>query len=165
MISNRYQTKYTNGLAQLIIDDAQSGDSGEYTCVAVNSGDRISSTGFLTVYTSPTVFGAAPKRSLQTASLSAEGFKTASLDKLYLWSGDDLRQSFRIGSGGWRSSDDTSRYPKYPKFVTTILADDVATYGGTIALQVQVQGQCLFITVNRRLRRSPAHSHRSEHRS
>jgi hypothetical protein len=138
--SIRYQTKFTNGLAQLIIDNAQSGDSGEYTCVAVNSGDRISTTAFLTVYTSPTLFGVAPKRSLQPASLSADGFKSTSLDRLYQWSGDDLRRNFRITSD-WRSCNDVLRYPKYPKIVTTVITDDITTYGGTIALQVRVQGQ------------------------
>uniref|UniRef100_A0A2S2QNT5 Muscle M-line assembly protein unc-89 n=1 Tax=Sipha flava TaxID=143950 RepID=A0A2S2QNT5_9HEMI len=137
--SARYQTKFTNGLAQLIIDNAQSGDSGEYTCVAVNSGDRISTTAFLTVYTSPTLFGVAPKRSLQPASLSADGFKSTSLDRLYQWSGDDLRRNFRITSD-WRSCNDVLRYPKYPKIVTTVITDDITTYGGTIALQVRVQG-------------------------
>lgn len=136
----RYQTKFTNGLAQLIIDDAQSGDSGEYTCVAVNSEDRITTTGFLTVYTSPTMFGITPKKTLQSASLSMDRFKSTNLDRLYQWSGHDLQQNFRISSD-WQSSNDVLRYPKYPKFVTSIIADDITTYGGTIALQVRVQGQ------------------------
>lgn len=134
----RYQTKYTNGIAQLIVDNVQSGDSGEYTCVAINSQDRVTTTGFLTVYTSPSVFGA--KGSVQQ-SLSVDSFnKLSRLDPHYLWNGDDLRHKSFNNNYDWRLSDDTSRYPKYPKFMTSIIADDIATYGGTIALQVRVQG-------------------------
>lgn len=126
------------------MDNVQSGDSGEYMCVAVNSQDRISTTGFLTVYTSPSVFGA--KRSVQQL-LSVESFnKSARFDPRYLWNGDDLRyngNSFN-NNYNWSLSDNTSRCFKYPKFVTSIIADDVATYGGTIALQVRVQGLYYF---------------------
>lgn len=126
------------------MDNAQSCDSGEYTCVAFNSRDRISTTGFLTVYTSPSMF-AAPERPVESSS-APRG------DSLYAWNGDD----FRHGGGnksltghycrrGWQTSDDAAASrcsPKYPKFVTGIIADDVATYGGTIAFHVRVQGTC-----------------------
>ncbi|VVC32965.1 Hypothetical protein CINCED_3A023493 [Cinara cedri] len=151
--SSRYQTMFTNGLAQLIVDNAQSCDSGEYSCVAVNSSDRISTTGFLTVYTSPaSVFRAtAPKVSSSPSlalSLSTDcGFKRpARSDRLYLWNGDDFRTYSKFTSyGDWSTATENpaNRYPKYPKFVTSIIADDVATYGGTIALQVRVQGSPL----------------------
>lgn len=137
----RYQSRYINGLAQLIVENAQSCDSGEYTCVATNSRDRISTTGYLTVYTSPLVFGATPNR----RCLSMEGFKHSALtDRPYLWTNNDnLRSNFtyKYNNNDWRLSENiSSRCPRYPKFVTSIIADDIATYGGTIALQVRIQG-------------------------
>lgn len=128
LVSCRYQTNYSGGLAQLIVDNAQSGDSGEYTCVAANGRDRISDTGYLTVYTSPSVF----RRPLLQPSSSADGIESGR--GLY------SRTEFDFGSRKF-GGDLTSRRPEYPKFVTSIIADDVATYGGTIALQVRVQGQ------------------------
>lgn len=137
----RYQTRYINGLAQLIVENAQSCDSGEYTCVATNSRDRVSTTGYLTVYTSPLIIGAASNG----RCLSAESFtKSTRPDQLYLWTNDDDFRSntmYQNNNYDLRSSDNiASRCPKYPKFVTSIIADDIATYGGTIALQVRVQG-------------------------
>ncbi|XP_008180551.1 titin isoform X2 [Acyrthosiphon pisum] len=135
--SARYQTKYDGGLAQLIVDNAQSGDSGEYTCVATNGRDRISTTGFLTVYTSPSVF----RKPLLQPSLSVEG--TESGRGLYSRTSHDFRLSandkFDFGCQKF-GGDLATRRPEYPKFVSSIIADDVATYGGTIALQVRVQG-------------------------
>lgn len=130
---HRYQTKYTGGLAQLIIDDAQCCDSGEYTCVAVNSRDRVTTTGFLTVYMSPSTFGA-PRKSPMKSVTCPEVFRPQ--DRLYSWTGSEY--------GDW-SNDFTSRHPKYPKFLTGIIADDVVTSGGTIALQVRVRGKARFV--------------------
>lgn len=134
----RYQTKYDGGLAQLIVDNAQSGDSGEYTCVASNGRDRISTTGFLTVYTSPSVF----RKPLLQPSLSVDGIESGR--RLYSQTSHDFRFSvndkFDFGCQKF-GGDLTIRRPEYPKFVSSIIADDVATYGGTIALQVRVQGQ------------------------
>ncbi|XP_022161453.1 uncharacterized protein LOC111027387 isoform X2 [Myzus persicae] len=135
--SARYQTKYDGGLAQLIIENAQSGDSGEYTCVASNGRDRISTTGFLTVYTSPSVF----RKPLQQPSLSVDsiesgrGLYSRTSHDFRLSSNDKFDFSYQKFAG-----DLASRRPEYPKFVSSIIADDVATYGGTIALQVRVQG-------------------------
>ncbi|XP_060843292.1 uncharacterized protein LOC132923359 isoform X6 [Rhopalosiphum padi] len=135
--SARYQTKYDGGLAQLIIDNAQSGDSGEYTCVAANNSDRISTTGFLTVYTSPSVF----RKPLLQPSLSVDSFESG--HGAYSRTSHDLRlptnAKFDFGCRKFES-DLVSRRPEYPKFVSSIIADDVATCGGTIALQVRVQG-------------------------
>ncbi|XP_050063770.1 uncharacterized protein LOC114128407 isoform X2 [Aphis gossypii] len=135
--SARYQTKYDGGLAQLIIDNAQSGDSGEYTCVAANSRDRISTTGFLTVYTSPSVF----RKPLLQPSLSVDNIEYSR--GAYSRTSHDFRlpanAKFDFGSRRF-GSDLVSRRPEYPKFVSSIIADDVATCGGTIALQVRVQG-------------------------
>ncbi|CAI6343292.1 unnamed protein product [Macrosiphum euphorbiae] len=135
--SARYQTKYDGGLAQLIVDNAQSGDSGEYTCVATNGRDRISTTGFLTVYTSPSVF----RKPLLQPSLSVDGIESSR--GLYSRTSHDFRLSandkFDFGCQKF-GGDLATRRPEYPKFVSSIIADDVATYGGTIALQVRVQG-------------------------
>ncbi|XP_026808599.1 uncharacterized protein LOC113550868 isoform X2 [Rhopalosiphum maidis] len=135
--SARYQTKYDGGLAQLIIDNAQSGDSGEYTCVAANSSDRISTTGFLTVYTSPSVF----RKPLLQPSLSVDSFESGC--GAYSRTSHNLRlpanAKFDFGCRKF-GSDLVCRRPEYPKFVSSIIADDVATCGGTIALQVRVQG-------------------------
>jgi len=138
----RYQTKYEAGLAQLIVDNAQSGDSGEYTCVATNGRDRISTTGFLTVYTSPSVF----RKPLLQPSLSVDGIESGR--GLYPRTSHDFRLSandkFDFGCQKF-GGDLSTRRPEYPKFVSSIIADDVATYGGTIALQVRVQGQYLSL--------------------
>ncbi|KAL4119648.1 hypothetical protein QTP88_012442 [Uroleucon formosanum] len=135
--SARYQTKYDGGLAQLIVENAQSGDSGEYTCVASNARDRISTTGFLTVYTSPSVF----RKPLLQPSLSVDGIESGR--GLYSWTSNDFRLSandkFDFGCQKFGNGL-ANRRPEYPKFVSSIIADDVATYGGTIALQVRVQG-------------------------
>lgn len=135
--SARYQTKYDGGLAQLIINNAQSGDSGEYTCVAANSRDRISTTGFLTVYTSPSVF----RKPLLQPSLSVDNIEYSR--GVYSRTSHDFRlpanAKFDFGSRKF-GSDLISRRPEYPKFVSSIIADDVATCGGTIALQVRLQG-------------------------
>lgn len=131
---------FTSGLAQLIVNDAQSCDSGEYTCVAVNSNDRISTTGFLTVYHSPGFNVTAPKiPSAHSLSLMStdRGFNRSALsDRLYSRNNDNFRTHSKFGL----DDTDANRYPKNPKFVTGIIADDVATYGGTIALQVRVRG-------------------------
>ncbi|XP_050541447.1 myosin light chain kinase, smooth muscle-like isoform X2 [Daktulosphaira vitifoliae] len=132
--SMRYQTKYDNGIAQLVIENAQNCDTGEYTCVAMNTQDRVTTRAFLTVYTSPTVFGASLITRQLTSSFSNNGYKSKYFDKLHVWNSDDLRLKTKYD---WHSLDEIS---KYPKFISSILADDVATYGGTIALQVKVQG-------------------------
>ncbi|XP_025203950.1 uncharacterized protein LOC112600845 isoform X2 [Melanaphis sacchari] len=135
--SARYETKYDGGLAQLIINNAQSGDSGEYTCVAINSRDRISTTGFLTVYTSPSVFN----KPLLQPSLSVDSIESSR--GVYSRTNHNFRlpanSKFDFGSRNF-GSDLVSRRPEYPKFISSIIADDVATCGGTIALQVRVQG-------------------------
>lgn len=130
----RYRTKYNRGLAQLTVDDAQCCDSGEYTCVAVNNRDRITTTGFLTVYTSPSTFGALSKPS----PTCAEVFRPQ--DRLYSWNSEDVRHRAIVFGSDYDCSAD-ARHPKYPKFVTGIIADDVVTSGGTIALQVRVRGE------------------------
>ncbi|XP_050422462.1 titin homolog isoform X2 [Adelges cooleyi] len=132
--SKRYQIKYDNGIAQLIIENARNCDSGEYTCVAMNTQDRVTTTGFLTVYTSPTIFGGSPASKSLTSSYSVDGYTSKYVDKLYVWNSDDLRQKTKYD---WRSFDES---PRYPKFMSSVIADNIATYGGTIALQVRVQG-------------------------
>lgn len=138
---HRYVTGYAGGVARLIVENAQSRDSGEYTCVAVNDRDRASTTGFLTVYTSPSVFGAPNRPSpVDTVAVVNKRF-----DSRYAWTGDDILRPGKSAAGhyctDWRTADDVARRrPKYPSFVTSVIADDVATYGGTIALQVRVQG-------------------------
>lgn len=135
-------------MAQLIVENAQSCDSGEYSCVVSNNHDRITTSGYLTVYTSPIVFGA--KRPNLSSSLF-DGLKSTGFDRLYVWTGDGgviRRYGDKYGISDdrrWSSMDEAkSTYPKHPKFVTGVIADDMVTHGGTISLQVRVQGTVLL---------------------
>lgn len=125
-MSARCRARYTDGLAQLYVDDVRGCDSGQYTCVASNGRDRISTTGFLTVYTSPSAFGA---RTPPPVAQSIVDRSTISST----WHGRSSRSDLDLFQ--WPTTQ------RGPRFLTGMIADDVATYGGTIALQVRVQGK------------------------